>query len=54
MEFSVDDAIAIIHIRVKLLEQQIKHFRKEIIKINAHIKLILLGIRKLQGFDDKV
>lgn len=54
MELSLDDAVAVINVRVKLLEQQIKHFRKEIARTNAHIKLILLGIRELQGFDDKV
>ncbi|CAD1477206.1 unnamed protein product, partial [Heterotrigona itama] len=54
MELSIDDAMVVINVRVKLLEQQIKHFRKEIAKTNAHIKLILLGIRELQGFDDKV
>ncbi|KOX67484.1 Protein UXT like protein, partial [Melipona quadrifasciata] len=54
LELSIDDAVAIINVRVKLLEQQIKHFRKEIARTNAHIKLILLGIRELQGFDDKV
>ncbi|KAK9309995.1 hypothetical protein QLX08_000482 [Tetragonisca angustula] len=54
MELSIDDAVAVINVRVKLLEQQIKHFRKEIARTNAHIKLILLGIRELQGFDDKM
>ncbi|KAF3427111.1 hypothetical protein E2986_03153 [Frieseomelitta varia] len=54
MELSIDEAVAVINVRVKLLEQQIKHFRKEIARTNAHIKLILLGIRELQGFDDKM
>ncbi|KAK1132527.1 hypothetical protein K0M31_013910 [Melipona bicolor] len=54
LELSIDDAVAVINVRVKLLEQQIKHFRKEIARTNAHIKLILLGIRELQGFDDKM
>ncbi|XP_071868391.1 uxt prefoldin-like subunit [Bombus fervidus] len=52
MEFSLHDALAVINVRVKLLEQQIKHLYKEIANTNAHIKLILLGIRQLQGFDD--
>ncbi|XP_076165972.1 uxt prefoldin-like subunit [Ptiloglossa arizonensis] len=52
VEFSLDDALSIINVRIKLLEQQITHFRKEIAKTNAYIKLILLDIRQLQGFDD--
>lgn len=52
MEFSLHDALAVINVRIKLLEQQIKHFHKEIANTNAHIKLILLGIRELQGFDN--
>lgn len=52
MEFSLNDALAVINVRIKLLEQQIAHYRKEIANINAHIKLILLGIRELQGFRD--
>ncbi|CAK9807687.1 Protein UXT homolog [Anthophora plagiata] len=52
VEFSLNDALVIINVRIKLLEQQIANLRKEIAKTNAHIKLILLGIRELQGFED--
>ncbi|XP_043258122.1 protein UXT homolog [Colletes gigas] len=52
VEFSLNDALTIINVRIKLLEQQIAHFRKEVAKTNAHIKLILLGINELQGFED--
>lgn len=52
VEFSLNDALVIINVRVKLLEGQIAHFRKEIAKTNAHIKLVLLGIKELQGFND--
>ncbi|XP_076233984.1 uxt prefoldin-like subunit [Calliopsis andreniformis] len=51
VEFSLPDAVALINVRIKLLEDQIAHLRKEVAKTNAHIKLILLGIRELQGFD---
>ena len=52
VEFSLHDAVVIINVRIKLLEQQIVHLRKEVAKTNAHIKLILLGIRELQGFGE--
>lgn len=52
VELSLNDAIAVINVRIKLLEQQIAHLRKEVARTNAHIKLILLGIRELQGFRD--
>lgn len=50
VEFKLDEALAIINIRVKLLELQIKNLRNEIARTNAHIKLLLIGIRDLQGF----
>ncbi|CAL7948599.1 unnamed protein product [Xylocopa violacea] len=52
VELSLNDALAVINVRIKLLEQQIVHFRKEIAKTNAHIKLILLSIDQLQGLED--
>ncbi|XP_031847988.1 uxt prefoldin-like subunit [Nomia melanderi] len=52
VEFTLQDALAVINVRIKLLQQQIAHFRKEAAKTQAHIKLILLGIRELQGFKD--
>ncbi|XP_076749880.1 uxt prefoldin-like subunit [Xylocopa sonorina] len=52
VELSLNDALAVINVRIKLLEQQIVHFRKEIAKTNAHIKLILLSIEQLQGLED--
>ncbi|XP_017879883.1 protein UXT homolog [Ceratina calcarata] len=51
VEFSLNDALAVINVRIKLLEKQIANLRKEIARTNAHIKLILLGIRELEGFD---
>lgn len=54
VEFSLNDALVVINVRIKLLERQIANLRKEIAKTNAHIKLILLGIRELQGFDDSM
>ncbi|XP_015110768.1 protein UXT homolog [Diachasma alloeum] len=49
VEFSLDDASSLIEVRIKLLELQIKNLRTEISKTNAHIKLLLIGIRELQG-----
>lgn len=49
VEFTLDEALVVINVRVKLLERQIENFRKEIAKTNAHIKLILIGIGDLQG-----
>ncbi|XP_076392789.1 uxt prefoldin-like subunit [Megachile rotundata] len=52
VELSLNDALAVINVRIKLLEQQITHLRKEVAKTNAHIKLLLLGIGELQGFKE--
>ncbi|XP_008559225.1 protein UXT homolog [Microplitis demolitor] len=49
VEFSLDEALLLINVRIKLLELQINNLRKEIAKTNAHIKLLLIGIRNLQG-----
>ncbi|XP_011307435.1 protein UXT homolog [Fopius arisanus] len=49
VEFSLDDALVLIEVRIKLLDSQLKNLRTEISKTNAHIKLLLLGIRELQG-----
>ncbi|KAK0182466.1 hypothetical protein PV327_000606 [Microctonus hyperodae] len=49
VEFNLDEAVVLINVRVKLLESQIANLRKEIAKTNAHIKLLLIGIRDLQG-----
>ncbi|XP_063985797.1 protein UXT homolog [Diachasmimorpha longicaudata] len=51
VEFNLDDALALIEVRIKLLEMQIKNLRIEISKTNAHIKLLLIGIRELQGME---
>ncbi|XP_053985505.1 protein UXT homolog [Hylaeus volcanicus] len=47
VEFLLNDAITIINVRIKLLEQQIVHFRKQIAMTNSHIKLLLLTIQCL-------
>lgn len=52
VEFSLNDALALINLRMKLLEQQITHIRKQVAKTNAHIKLLLVGMRELQGIKD--
>ncbi|XP_015190638.1 PREDICTED: protein UXT homolog [Polistes dominula] len=49
VEFSLEEALIIINVRIKLFEKQITHIRKQIARTNAHIKLILIGIRDLQG-----
>ncbi|KAG5305738.1 UXT protein, partial [Acromyrmex insinuator] len=49
IEFTLNEALIIINIRITLLEQQIANLRKAIARTNAHIKLILIAIRDLQG-----
>lgn len=52
VEFSLDDALVVINVRMKLLENQIENLRKQVALTNAHIKLILLGIGELQKKPD--
>lgn len=51
VEFTLDEAIVVIDVRIKLFERQVENLRKEIARTNAHIKLVLLGIREIQGLD---
>lgn len=51
VEFTLEDALTLSDVRIKLFEKQITNLRKEIAKTNAYIKWILLGIRELQGLD---
>ncbi|XP_058791642.1 protein UXT homolog [Phymastichus coffea] len=51
VEFTLDEALSVIDVRIKLFEKQVENLRKEIAKTNAHIKLLLIGIRDLQGMD---
>lgn len=52
VEFDLDEALIVINVRIKLLEKQIAHLRKVIARTNAHIKLILIVIRDLQGIKE--
>lgn len=54
IEFTLDEALVVINIRIKLLKQQIMNLRRAIAKTNAHIKLILITIRDLQGLRENV
>lgn len=54
IEFTLAEALVVINVRVKLLEQQIASLRKAIARTNAHIKLILLTIRNIQGLQEDV
>lgn len=54
IEFTLDEALVIINVRIKLFEQQITNLRKAIARTNAHIKLILIAIRDLQGMKENV
>ena len=51
VEFTLDEAVTVINVRVKLLEKQVTNLRKEIAKTNAKIKFLLIGMRDLQGMD---
>jgi prefoldin alpha subunit len=51
VEFTLDEALVVIDVRIKLFQRQLSNLRKQIASTNAHIKLILIGIRDLQGFD---
>jgi len=52
VEFTLDEAVVVLDVRIKLLERQISKLRKAIARTNAHIKLMLLGIREMQGLED--
>lgn len=52
VKFDLDEALIVINVRIKLLEKQIAHLRKVIARTNAHIKLILIVIRDLQGIKE--
>lgn len=54
IEFTLDEALVVINVRIKLLEQQIMNLRRAIARTNAHIKLILITIRDLQGLRENV
>lgn len=54
VEFTLDEALVVIDVRIKLFERQVENLRKEVARTNAHIKLVLLGIREIQGLDKEV
>ncbi|EFN75499.1 protein UXT homolog [Harpegnathos saltator] len=49
VEFTLNEALVVINVRIKLLEGQIANLRRAIARTNAHIKLILLCIRNIKG-----
>lgn len=49
VEFTMDEAVIVINVRLKLIERQMKNIRKETARTKAHIKLILMSIRELQN-----
>ncbi|XP_046750464.1 protein UXT homolog [Diprion similis] len=49
VEFTLDEAVVVINVRLKLLDRQVKNIRRESAKTKAHIKLILMSIMELQG-----
>lgn len=51
VEFTLEDALALIDVRTKLLKRQSQHLRGEVARTNAHVKLMLLGIRDLQNLN---
>lgn len=51
VELTLEDALAVVEVRLKLFKRQTDNLRKEIAKTNAHVKLLLLGIRDLQGLE---
>ncbi|XP_014475135.1 PREDICTED: protein UXT homolog [Dinoponera quadriceps] len=48
VEFTLDEALVVINVRIKLLKGQIANLRRAIARTNAHIKLILLCIGDLE------
>ncbi|XP_078033114.1 uxt prefoldin-like subunit [Augochlora pura] len=52
LEFTLDQALVVINARIRLLEEQIALYRKDIAKAKAHIKLILLLLRELQDIKE--
>ena len=53
VEFTLDETLIVINVRIKLLEQQIANLRKQIARTKAHIKYILLTISRIQGLQEK-
>lgn len=51
VEFTLSEALVVINVRIKLLEGQIANLRRAIARTNAHIKLILLCIRDIEGLN---
>lgn len=51
VELTLEDALAVVEVRLKLFKRQTDNLRMEIAKTNAHVKLLLLGIRDLQGLE---
>ncbi|XP_014232965.1 protein UXT homolog [Trichogramma pretiosum] len=53
VEFTLDEALVLIDVRIKIFNKQIENLKTEVAKTNAHIKCMLIGIRELQGLDPK-
>lgn len=51
VEFSLEDALVLLDVRIKLFQSAVENLRTEIARTNAHIKLILIGISELQGIE---
>lgn len=49
VEFTLDEAVIVIDVRVRLLNRQAANLRKETARTKAHIKLILISIRELRA-----
>lgn len=54
VEFTLDEALVVINVRIKLLEQQVARLRRMIARINARIKLGLLAMQEIQGIGKSV
>lgn len=52
LELTLDNALVVTNARIKMLEDQIAQYRKQIARISAHIKLMLLILGKIQGIKE--
>ncbi|XP_070559062.1 protein UXT-like [Ptychodera flava] len=52
VEFTLPEALRFIEKKIKLLTEQTEKLTKDSAKIKAHIKLVLEGLKELQGIKD--
>lgn len=49
LKLTMDDAYKYCDFRINILEQEVEHIKKQAIQVNAHIKIVLLGLQEIQA-----